>query len=96
MLYCAYKFQIVTEIVCHAILHYVQYIFICKLIRSKFLSNGYYHLNRKLGEGAFGTVYGGEAYMNQLWTGVAVKTLRVGSNSEEKVRPYQSRIRVEL
>ena len=24
--------------------------------------------------------------MNQVWTGVAVKTLRVGSNSEEKVR----------
>ena len=41
---------------------------------------------RKLGEGAFGTVYGGEAYINKTWTGVAVKTLKVGSNSEDKVR----------
>lgn len=42
-------------------------------------------LNRKLGEGAFGTVYGGEALVNDKWQGVAVKTLKVGSNAEEKV-----------
>ncbi|XP_017773040.1 PREDICTED: uncharacterized protein LOC108560102 isoform X2 [Nicrophorus vespilloides] len=44
-------------------------------------------LNRKLGEGAFGTVYGGEARLsdNNLWTPVAVKTLKVGSKTEEKL-----------
>lgn len=42
-------------------------------------------LNRKLGEGAFGTVYGGEALINDLWVAVAVKTLKIGSNPEEKV-----------
>ena len=31
-------------------------------------------------------MYGGEAYINKTWTGVAVKTLKVGSNSEDKVR----------
>lgn len=41
--------------------------------------------NRKLGEGAFGTVYGGEGYINSAWIGVAVKTLKVGSNSAQKV-----------
>ena len=43
-------------------------------------------LNRKLGEGAFGTVYGGEAFIDDRWVGVAVKTLKIGSNPEEKVR----------
>lgn len=43
-------------------------------------------LNRKLGEGAFGTVYGGEALIEDTWVAVAVKTLKVGSNTEEKVR----------
>lgn len=43
-------------------------------------------LNRKLGEGAFGTVYGGEALINNVWLAVAVKTLKIGSNAEEKVR----------
>ena len=42
-------------------------------------------LNRKLGEGAFGTVYGGEASIEEMWMAVAVKTLKVGSNPEEKV-----------
>ncbi|KAK2146668.1 hypothetical protein LSH36_590g02059 [Paralvinella palmiformis] len=42
-------------------------------------------LNRKLGEGAFGTVYGGEAFIDDKWVGVAVKTLKIGSNPEEKL-----------
>ena len=43
-------------------------------------------LNRKLGEGAFGTVYGGEALLTGTkWVGVAVKTLKVESTIEEKV-----------
>lgn len=43
-------------------------------------------LNRKLGEGAFGTVFGGEAYQdNELWVAVAVKTLKPNSRLEEKI-----------
>ncbi|KAK9510835.1 hypothetical protein O3M35_005535 [Rhynocoris fuscipes] len=43
-------------------------------------------INRKLGEGAFGTVYGGEAYFTDKgWVAVAVKTLKVGSTTEEKL-----------
>ncbi|KAK3086705.1 hypothetical protein FSP39_022204 [Pinctada imbricata] len=43
-------------------------------------------LNRVLGEGAFGKVYGGEAYLdNECWVAVAVKTLKVGSRVEEKI-----------
>ncbi|XP_060571812.1 uncharacterized protein LOC132729992, partial [Ruditapes philippinarum] len=43
-------------------------------------------LNRKLGEGAFGTVYGGEAQIDdEGWVAVAVKTLKVGSTVQEKV-----------
>lgn len=42
-------------------------------------------LNRKLGEGAFGTVYGGETLMDDMWVAVAVKTLKVGSTPEDKV-----------
>lgn len=42
-------------------------------------------LNRRLGEGAFGTVYGGEALIDERWVAVAVKTLKVGSNVEAKV-----------
>ncbi|KAG8222593.1 hypothetical protein J437_LFUL002585 [Ladona fulva] len=43
-------------------------------------------INRKLGEGAFGTVYGGEADFDERgWVAVAVKTLKVGSNTEEKL-----------
>lgn len=43
-------------------------------------------INRKLGEGAFGTVYGGEAnFSGKDWMPVAVKTLKVGSSAEEKV-----------
>lgn len=43
-------------------------------------------INRKIGEGAFGTVYGGEALFNgQGWIAVAVKTLKVGSSTEEKL-----------
>jgi len=42
-------------------------------------------LNRRLGEGAFGMVYGGEALIGDRWVAVAVKTLKVGSNVEAKV-----------
>ncbi|XP_067007078.2 uncharacterized protein [Anabrus simplex] len=43
-------------------------------------------INRKLGEGAFGTVYGGEAHFSEKgWVAVAVKTLKVGSTTEEKL-----------
>lgn len=43
-------------------------------------------INRKLGEGAFGTVYGGEALVgNKGWIAVAVKTLKRGSKIDEKV-----------
>ena len=46
-------------------------------------------LNRKLGEGAFGTVYGGEALLDDVWVAVAVKTLKIGSSSEEKASPAE-------
>lgn len=43
-------------------------------------------INRKLGEGAFGTVYGGEAFFPEKgWLAVAVKTLKIGSSTEEKL-----------
>lgn len=43
-------------------------------------------INRKLGEGAFGTVYGGEAFFPEKgWLAVAVKTLKVGSSTEDKL-----------
>lgn len=43
-------------------------------------------INRKLGEGAFGTVYGGEAFINDKgWIAVAVKTLKIGATIEEKL-----------
>lgn len=44
-------------------------------------------INRKLGEGAFGTVYGGEAILSEGegWVAVAVKTLKMGSSREEKL-----------
>lgn len=43
-------------------------------------------INRRLGEGAFGTVYGGEAQINeQAWTAVAVKTLKMGSSIEDRL-----------
>lgn len=43
-------------------------------------------LNRKLGEGAFGTVFGGETYQeDEGWVPVAVKTLKIGSRVEEKI-----------
>ncbi|UYV71435.1 Vkr [Cordylochernes scorpioides] len=43
-------------------------------------------LNRKLGEGAFGTVYGGEANVNnQGWVAVAVKALKTGGTQDEKL-----------
>jgi hypothetical protein len=43
-------------------------------------------LNRKLGEGQFGTVYGGEAHIDEEgWVAVAVKTLKVGSTVQQKV-----------
>ena len=45
-------------------------------------------LNRKLGEGAFGTVFGGEVDVEGagVWIPVAVKTLKFGSTAEEKVK----------
>ncbi|CAL8112812.1 unnamed protein product [Orchesella dallaii] len=43
-------------------------------------------INRKLGEGAFGTVYGGECFFDDRgWVAVAVKTLKVGSSCEQKL-----------
>ena len=43
-------------------------------------------LNRKLGEGAFGQVLGGEALLDtECWVPVAVKVLRPGSRVDEKV-----------
>ncbi|KAL9927501.1 uncharacterized protein ACN427_000908 isoform 2-T5 [Glossina fuscipes fuscipes] len=43
-------------------------------------------INRRLGEGAFGTVYGGEALINsENWTAVAVKTLKVGASTEDRL-----------
>lgn len=43
-------------------------------------------INRKLGEGAFGMVYGGEAFFPENgWLAVAVKTLKVGSSTEDKL-----------
>lgn len=43
-------------------------------------------LNRKLGEGQFGTVYGGEAQIDEEgWVAVAVKTLKVGSTVQQKL-----------
>lgn len=43
-------------------------------------------MNRKLGEGAFGAVYGGEAFVpDKGWIAVAVKTLKRGSKKEDKV-----------
>lgn len=43
-------------------------------------------INRKLGEGAFGTVYGGEAYFSDLgWVAAAVKALKVNSTTEQKL-----------
>lgn len=45
-------------------------------------------INRRLGEGAFGTVYGGEAQLcdtDRAWTAVAVKTLKAGSGTEERL-----------
>lgn len=42
-------------------------------------------INRKIGEGAFGMVYGGEAFFPEKgWLAVAVKTLKVGSSTDEK------------
>ncbi|XP_013178726.1 PREDICTED: uncharacterized protein LOC106125862 [Papilio xuthus] len=44
-------------------------------------------INRKLGMGAFGTVYGGHALLGEAraWTAVAVKTLKAGATTEEKL-----------
>ncbi|CAO1344089.1 unnamed protein product [Diamesa tonsa] len=44
-------------------------------------------INRRIGEGAFGTVYGGEAQIkdNEGWTAVAVKTLKLGSTIEDRL-----------
>merc|ERR1711892_44984 len=43
-------------------------------------------INRRLGEGAFGTVYGGESFFDiKGWVAVAVKTLKAGSSVEEKI-----------
>lgn len=43
-------------------------------------------LNRKLGEGAFGTVFGGEAFLDgRCWVAVAVKALKIGARVDEKI-----------
>lgn len=42
-------------------------------------------LNRKLGEGAFGTVFGGEALLEGQWVAVAVKALKLGARVDEKI-----------
>ena len=43
-------------------------------------------MNRKLGEGAFGMVYGGEwCDDHRNWVAVAVKTLKAGSTVDEKI-----------
>ncbi|XP_068222670.1 uncharacterized protein [Palaemon carinicauda] len=43
-------------------------------------------INRKIGEGAFGTVYGGECQFDTKgWVAVAVKTLKIGSTISEKL-----------
>lgn len=43
-------------------------------------------VNRRLGEGAFGTVYGGEAQIgSEGWTAVAVKTLKSGASTEDRL-----------
>lgn len=44
-------------------------------------------INRTIGEGQFGTVFGGECQFegDSTWTAVAVKTLKVGSTVEEKL-----------
>ncbi|KAM7353626.1 uncharacterized protein ACRADG_005612 isoform 2-T3 [Cochliomyia hominivorax] len=43
-------------------------------------------VNRRLGEGAFGTVYGGEAQIGAKgWTAVAVKTLKSGASTEDRL-----------
>lgn len=43
-------------------------------------------VNRRLGEGAFGTVYGGEAQLGDKgWTAVAVKTLKAGASTEDRL-----------
>ncbi|KAH8245925.1 hypothetical protein KR032_011687, partial [Drosophila birchii] len=43
-------------------------------------------INRCLGEGAFGMVYGGEAQLSSgMWTAVAVKTLKAGQSMEDRL-----------
>lgn len=43
-------------------------------------------LNRKIGEGNFGKVYGGEANIRDKgWVAVAVKSLKIGSTKEEQL-----------
>ncbi|CAB3230296.1 unnamed protein product [Arctia plantaginis] len=44
-------------------------------------------INRKLGTGAFGTVYGGHALLaeDRGWSAVAVKTLKAGATTDEKL-----------
>lgn len=44
-------------------------------------------VNRRLGEGAFGTVYGGEALINddEGWQAVAVKTLKQGASVDNRL-----------
>lgn len=44
-------------------------------------------INRKLGTGAFGTVYGGHALLaeDRGWSAVAVKSLKAGATTDEKL-----------
>lgn len=50
------------------------------------IPRNYVVINRKLGEGAFGTVYGGETFIESKgWVAAAVKTLKIGASVEEKL-----------
>lgn len=44
-------------------------------------------INRRIGEGAFGTVYGGEALIKDSdgWMPVAIKTLKAGANADARL-----------
>ncbi|CAH1133811.1 unnamed protein product [Ceutorhynchus assimilis] len=42
-------------------------------------------VTRRLGEGAFGTVFGGEAECRDGWSPVAIKTLKANSSTEDKI-----------
>ena len=52
----------------------------CEVPRSKIV------MNRTIGQGQFGTVYGGEVEgKDGVWVAAAIKTLKVGSTDEDKL-----------